>query len=122
MDRIVLGLSEKIILNNKELIAKIDTGAKGNSICETIIKDLNIPYIEKKIWVKSSNGRQLRRMVEAEIKIKDKTFTTTFNVTDRTHLKFPVLIGVQTLKEGFLVDPSINQYIDYSKHPELYTK
>ena len=119
MERIVLGLTEEVLINNHAFKAKIDTGAKGNSICKTIVKEISLPYIEKKIWVKSSNGKQLRRMVEATIELKDKKFKTTFNVADRTNLNFPVLIGVQTLRNGYLVDPSKNSHINFDKHPEL---
>jgi len=105
-DRIVLGLSENIHINGEEFTAKIDTGARGNSICKTIVDKLEIPYTKKKIWVKSSNGKQLRNIVRASVFLKGKSFYTSFNVTDRTHLRFPILIGVQTLKKGFLVDPT----------------
>ncbi|MAG77985.1 hypothetical protein CL616_01330 [archaeon] len=121
MDRIVLGLTEKISINNKEFSAKIDTGARGNSLCKTIASELKLPLLKRKIWIKSSNGMQLRRLVEAEIKIKNLKFKTTFNVTDRSHLRFPVLIGVQTLQNGFLVDPSKNQTIS-PKAKGLYSK
>jgi len=112
MERIVLGLSESVLINGQEFKAKIDTGARGNSICKTIVDKLSLPYTKKKIWVKSSNGKQLRQVVRAGITLQKKSFYTSFNVTDRSHLKFPILIGVQTLKKGFLVDPSINE-IDY---------
>ena len=115
-----MGLSEIIKINGKKFSAKIDTGARGNSICKTVVEQLNLPFTNKKIWVKSSNGRQLRRLIEAQITLKDKTFKTTFNVTDRTHLRFPILIGVQTLQNGFLVDPSKNQVIS-PKDKGLYS-
>ena len=121
MDRIVLGLSEIIEINGKEFSAKIDTGARGNSICKSVVESLNLPYTNKKIWVKSSNGRQLRRLIEAEVRIKNQTFKTTFNVADRSHLRFPILIGVQTLQNGFLVDPSKNQVIS-PKDKGLYSQ
>ena len=109
---IVVGLTEKISLasnngNNKEVIAKIDTGATRSSIDIKLASKLNLgPVIKSKV-IKSAHGNKLRPIVEAEILLAGKKMKGEFTLADRGHMKYAVLIGVDILKQGFLVDPSI---------------
>ena len=107
MKKIILGITEKVMVNGVLVKAKIDTGADGNSICKSLIEKLNLVPTGNRKQVKSSHGTSLREIYKAQLEIKGKRFITSFNVIDRNHLKYSVLIGKNTLKNhDFLVDPS----------------
>ena len=58
-------------------------------------------------FIKSSIGeKELRYVVKARIVLFGKTFKTYFSLTNRTEMKFPVLIGRKLLKRRFVVDVS----------------
>jgi len=109
--KITVGLTEKIRLtsnngDDKEVTAKIDTGATKSSIDLKLASKLNLgPVIKSKI-IKSAHGNKLRPVVEGEIMLAGKKIKSEFTLADRTHMKYAVLIGVNILKHGFLVDPS----------------
>lgn len=110
-NRIVVGLTEKVILfsdnsKSKTLIAKVDTGASRSSLDTSLASELHLgPIIKSKI-VKSAHGNSLRPIIEAELEIVGKKIKTEFTLADRTHMKYRMLIGVNILKHGFLVDPT----------------
>ena len=97
-------------LNRKEkirLIAKVDTGADRTSIDEKIARRLNLLQKDNIVEIKhvqSGLGKQKRKIINLQYQIKGKTIQTQASVTDRTHLKYPMLIGVKDMK-GFWVDP-----------------
>lgn len=66
--------------------------------------------------VKSSNGeRELRYFVQTEIQFYDNIYTIEFSLTDRSAMKYPLLIGRKFLKKGpFLVDVT-HKNISHSK-------
>ncbi|MFT7004831.1 MAG: hypothetical protein ACJAWW_002196 [Sulfurimonas sp.] len=107
--------------------AKIDTGAKTSSIhCSEITllennfvkfspqdsnDDSNHIYIVKPISriseVKSSNGKsQERYFIKTTIIIYEKIYNIEVSLSCRTSMKYPLLIGRELLKQGFLVDVS----------------
>jgi hypothetical protein len=49
--------------------------------------------------------------------MKGKKIKSSFNVTDRSNVKCPVLIGKNVLKQGFLIDPNKNE-ISYNRSKE----
>ena len=109
--KIVVGLTEKISLmssngNNKEVVARIDTGATKSSIDIKLASKLNLGPVIKSKMIKSAHGNKLRPLIEAEILLARKKIKSEFTLADRTHMKYAVLIGVNILKRGFLVDPS----------------
>ncbi len=106
MQKTILGLIEKIKINGKELKAKIDTGAQGNSIDIKLAQKLRLGPIIKTYKIKTSAGHARRPAVRAHLEIKGRKFNTIFNVSDRKHMEYPVLIGRRILKKGFLVDVS----------------
>ena len=101
----ILGLVEKVKINGKEVLAKIDTGADRCSLDMTLAKELNISKVIKTMKIKSSHGRVIRPVVEATLEIKDRKFKVKFNLADRSHLKYPVLIGKSILKKDFIIQP-----------------
>ena len=111
--KIIVGLIEKIRLISKdgkkeEIIAKVDTGATKSSIDTSLADKLNLGPIVKTKVVKSAQGNQLRPIIEAEIILADRQMKSEFTLADRKHMKYKVLIGINILENGFLVDPSKN--------------
>lgn len=107
MEKTVLGLIEKVKIEGKEVLAKIDTGAQINSIDIMLAQKLKLGPIVKTYKVKSSTGEDRRPAVRARLEIKGRKFNTIFTISDRKHMKYSVLIGRRILKKGFLVDVSI---------------
>jgi hypothetical protein len=113
-------------LNLKSVKAKIDTGAKTSSLhCMTIKADKNGfvkfivldennkkftgKYITKKITritnVKSSNGTvQKRYFIQTPIIVYNKTYNMELSLSFRGSMRYPLLIGRELIKQGFLVD------------------
>jgi len=107
----VIGLSEEVIIfgpknKKKKVMARIDTGATKSSIDIQLAADLALGPILKAALIRSASGTGLRPVVESRIEFADKDITAEFSLADRSHMKFPVLIGQNILKEGFLVDPA----------------
>ena len=112
-DKIIVGVIEKVVLlsrdgQNKEVEAKIDTGASKSSIDLQLASKLKLGPVITSRMVKSAHGNKLRPVIEAEIILAGKKMKSEFTLADRSHMRYNVLIGVNTLKHGFLVDPSIN--------------
>ena len=105
-ERVVLGLTESILVGKLEVIARIDTGATSSSIDKALVDKLNLgPVITSKI-IKSASGIKERPVIKATIKLKNIEIEDEFTVADRSHMTYPVLIGQPILKKGqFLIDP-----------------
>jgi hypothetical protein len=139
-NKIIIGRNEKVDLPSLGLIdlkAKIDTGAFTSVIhCHKIklvisnkkkflyfnLLDPGHPKYEKKLFkvtgfsekkVKNSFGAsEIRFAIKTPILIAGRLINTEFTLTDRSEMKYPVLLGRKLLKENFIVDVSkINQGI-----------
>ena len=123
-EKIMLGRIEEAILlpQRVKLPARIDTGA---AICSLDVRDLKIsgnmaqfklpePYggLELRLpivrWghVRSTNTREKRPVVQLEIRLGPRLLHVEANLTDRSQFKYPLLIGRNALKKGFVVDVS----------------
>jgi hypothetical protein len=106
----VIGLTELVKLVNgeksKKVVARIDTGATQSSIDTTLAMQLNLgPIISSKL-VKSSHGTTLRAVVKGSVVLAKKRIRAKFNVADRRHMRYKVLLGRNVLrKKHFLIDP-----------------
>jgi hypothetical protein len=107
--------------------AKIDTGAytsslhcdnihlENDKLCFWLVDDHNHQisrsfetkdFFKKRI--RSSNGKtQLRYIIKTKIRIKNKTYKTEFSLSDRSKMKYPVLLGRKLLTNKFIVDVSV---------------
>lgn len=121
-DRLVIGEEEEILLTKcgVRMPARIDTGAATTSIDARDLKIRNniaefrlpekyggakitLPIVEWRL-VRSSGGRQKRPVVEVDICIGTKKLRIQANLRDRSCMEYPILIGRNVLKEGFIVD------------------
>ncbi len=107
--RPVVGLVEQVIVGSKSasktVKARIDTGATKSSIDLGLAAELRLgPIIEKKM-IKSAHGSTVRPVVKAHLTIKGMELEDEFNLAERGHMTYPVLIGQNILKKGkFVVD------------------
>ncbi|MCX8109973.1 MAG: RimK/LysX family protein [Syntrophorhabdaceae bacterium] len=121
-DKLVVGEVEEIILIRcgKKMPARIDTGATITSIDARDLKIKNdiaefrlpekyggekitLPIVEWQL-VRSSSGQQKRPVVEIDICIGTKKLRIKANLSNRSCMSYPILIGRNVLKEGFIVD------------------
>jgi len=107
----VLSVFEKITLygpkGKKTVTAKIDTGAYSTAVDQAIVEELGfkeVPDIRKRIF--TSKGQAVRKVVKVLFKLRGRDVSTKASYTDRSHLKYPVIIGRSDLA-GFLVDPTV---------------
>jgi hypothetical protein len=111
-DKNILKIIEEVTLKDKEdkdrkILAKVDTGATRSSLDTRLASELKLGPIVKTKLIKSSHGSSLRPVVEADVILKGKNIKTQFTLADRKRMKYKILIGVNTMREGnFLVDPS----------------
>ncbi len=98
-------------VSRKEVLAKLDTGAFRTAIDKKLAIELRLPFTEKKVFVQSASGKAFRPTVSLTFELAGKTIKTVASVVERSHLKFPIIVGRRDLK-GFLIEP------DYGKYPE----
>ena len=112
-DKIIVGLIEKIIIRNGEehtnIEARIDTGATKSSIDINLAGKLKLGPIVKTMMVKSAHGKRVRPVIHVEVELAGKRIQTEFTLADRGHMRYPVLIGQDILKEGFIIDPNFER-------------
>jgi hypothetical protein len=101
-----IGLTEEVEIRGKKVIARIDTGARRCSIDKEFARELNLgPVIAEKKY-RSATGRTRRPVVEEEISFNDAQVKVLLNISDRSRMKYRMLIGREALRKGnFLIDP-----------------
>lgn len=122
----IIGRLDKIDLTDLELMdveAKIDTGAYGCALhchkIQLVEKDeqqtLKFQFKKRGKWyyyeafseknVKSSTGiSETRFVIKTSLVIFGKKQLVEFSLTDRSNMKFPILIGRKFLNKKYLVD------------------
>jgi len=118
---IIGGVEDVILLPWKvKLPARVDTGAAKSSLDAREIKvqddmvefklpekygglQLRLPVVG---WrhIRTPEGRERRPLVEVEICFGSRRIRTLMNLADRTMVKYPLILGRNFLKEGFIVD------------------
>ena len=111
----IIGCAEIITLkgtnSSKKVAALIDTGATYTSVDKKIAEDIGFEKILRyvKIKLKASENDFIRRpMINLNIELKNKIFDTEVNITDRSSMTFPVIIGRNILFNNFIVDVEKN--------------
>ena len=101
MEKTVVGSVEKVKINGHEILARMDTGAERNSISVELVEEFKLKPSEKIVKIKTSTGKEERPVMKGELEIAGKKIETYFNVTDRSHMQYAVLIGREVLKQDF---------------------
>ncbi len=87
--------------------AKIDTGADSSSIDKELAEELgllNTSNILYENYFRSALGRRKRLVVQGTFYLAGRKIKTRFSVTNRSKLRYKVLIGKRDLK-GFVIVP-----------------
>jgi hypothetical protein len=121
----------------EDIPAKIDTGANRSSIhCSFIreVKNGDLDEIEFRIPLDSSHGENIlhsktyfkkkirsssghleeRYVIKTTIVLFGRKIRTTFSLSDRAEMKYPVLLGRKLLRSRFVVDVE-QQNLSYNK-------
>lgn len=123
-EKTTVGEVEEVVLFpwKIKLPARIDTGAARSCLDARDIridggmvefrlpeqyggKFLRLP-LKGRRNVRSAHGRTKRAIVDIEICFGSKRFLTTVNLTDRSKMRYPLLIGLNILINDFIVDVS----------------
>jgi len=118
----VIGAVEDVLMlpSGIRLAARIDTGAATSSLDakHISIRDgvvevtlsarhgghvFRLP-VKRIVRIKSASGRQQRPVVALTICLGSQQMTVEANLTDRSHLPYPLLVGRNVLEKGFVVD------------------
>jgi len=104
----ILKVIEKVAVygpkGKKTVQAKIDTGAYSTSIDESLVHELGLEEHDEQKQIRSGVGHEVRNTVRFTMRLHSKDIQTIASYTDRTHMRYPMIIGRSDL-EGFLVDP-----------------
>lgn len=87
-----------------QIEAKMDTGAFRTSIDKKLAKELELPLTGEVVHVKSASGQGHRLLVKATLTLAGKKVNTIASITDRSKMKYPVIVGRKDLKD-FLIKP-----------------
>ena len=138
-EKIVVGEVEDVILLpwGIKLAARIDTGAALSSLDARDLKledgfvkfklskknggmSLCLPIVDW-LYIRSSEASEQRPIVEVELCIGSKRVRTRVNLNDRSKVRYPLLIGRNTLKENFVVD-CMQERCSPPSCPEVFSK
>lgn len=120
-EKITIGEVEEVVLLKWGVKhrARIDTGATSTSLDarKLKIKDnfaefnlrngkkVKLEVLEYR-YIRTSVGRELRPVVLLDLCLGSLHILTQVTLTDRSHLKYPMLVGRRVLKGNFVVDVS----------------
>ncbi len=101
----IVGFVEKVRIADKQIMARVDTGATISSINKTLVDSLGLGPVVRTTKVASAQGKQVRPIVIVDLEIAGKNLKAEFSVANRDHMEYQILIGRNILKHGFLIDP-----------------
>ena len=111
-EKVILGLTEQVTVMGKngrefKVAARIDTGATSSSIDSVLAASLELGPSTASRIIKSALGIKKRPLVKIKVKMDGLILEADFNVADRSHMTYALLIGQNILKKGnFLIDPN----------------
>jgi hypothetical protein len=103
-DRTVVGFYEDVVLRGRIIRAKVDSGASTSSIDAGLADFLGLGPVHGSTTVISSHGRGVRPLLKADIEIGGRKLNAEFNIARRHNLRYPLLIGKNILRKGFVID------------------
>jgi len=125
-EKIKIGEVEEVVLLKwgVKYTARIDTGAASTSLDARKIKikndvvnfelrggkQLKVPILEYR-RIRTSVGRERRPVVLLDLCLGSLHVLTQVTLTDRSHLKYALLVGRRVLKGNFVVDVSLRDTI-----------
>lgn len=112
LGRKTIGVSEEIEVvsylgDRVEVKAKIDTGADSSSIDRALAEELGLLHKTNLLYenyFRSALGRRKRQVVEGTFYLAGRKLKTRLSVTDRSRLRYKMLIGKRDLK-GYMIVP-----------------
>jgi len=115
MAKKIIGLIEPVKIRGENVIettALFDTGAKLTSIDHKIAARAQVGPILRTQKVKAPITKEIKQrpVVRVSIEIKGSKYEAEANLNDRSHMKYPVIIGRNIIQDNFI--------IDVSKHPQ----
>ncbi|MEM9242912.1 MAG: RimK/LysX family protein [Pseudomonadota bacterium] len=139
LDRIVLGYQEWVALPKLHIPiikAKVDTGATLSTLHAIDIKRVwrhgiphvkftvhpflqdkrierhcCLPIIDRRTIVSSNGERELRYIVKTFLRLQNKRIEIELTLTDRSTMRFPMLLGRKALVGVAVVDPGKAYYL-----------
>jgi len=115
----IVGIVEPVVLEGKKKISTLalfDSGARTTSVdIELAAKAQLGPVIGVQTVKNPSIKHSIKRVkVRAKLRIKGRVFDTEVNLQDRSHMKFPILIGRNILTGNFIIDANRNRELFHS--------
>lgn len=111
--KIMLGLTEEVTIFGSDrkrvkVLARIDTGATSSSLDYSLARALGLGHFTRVKTIRSASGTKRRPTLYVKILLHAETLHEEFNVAEREHMTYKVLIGQNILKKGhYLIDPSL---------------
>ncbi|HLD19961.1 MAG TPA: sugar-transfer associated ATP-grasp domain-containing protein [Patescibacteria group bacterium] len=107
----LLGFDDAVEFLKEYPVGNPMTAAKAERVRGKISKKIKShPDIVRVRAIHSASGSTVRAYIPLTIKVKNKKVKTVVALIDRSHLKFPMIIGRKDLK-GFLVDPALEHTV-----------
>ncbi|WP_323758049.1 ATP-dependent zinc protease [Roseivirga sp.] len=96
----------KVKLTKVDGVPTLNFQLSGNKIHEKKARKFSTTTFKKK-KIRSSNGvTEERYIIKTSVVIMKRRFNTEFSLSDRSKMKFPVLLGRKVLTNRFIVDVS----------------
>jgi hypothetical protein len=115
MAKKIIGLIEPVRIIGENVIettALFDTGAKLTSIDNKLAARAHVGPVLRTQKVKAPITKEIeqRPVVKVRVEIDGREYEAEANLNDRSHMRYPVIIGRNIIQNNFI--------IDIAKHPQ----